>query len=105
MRKTLIFIILALFLIGCSPKESTNQITGNVVLDTNTVSGETTCQDSDNGIETETAGKVTSNGETLYDKCAGKTNILIEYYCENNQPVNQNLRCTTKKGCLAGACR
>jgi len=108
MGKILIFVVLTLFLLGCSKQDigPETKLAGNAVIDTK---GPTTCEDSDNGIKEGTAGKITgeTDGEDylLYDKCIGDTNILVEYHCENNNPVNQNIRCTTKKGCLAGACR
>ncbi len=113
MKKIIFFIILVLFLIGCSSKETpqtSKQTTGDVVLDTKETETKTTCQDSDNGIVTEKAGKVSGIDEnnkeyTLYDRCAGHTDIIIEYYCSGGKPTNQNVRCTTEKGCKAGACR
>jgi hypothetical protein len=115
MRKIALFLILV-FLVGCA-LDQTNELTGNAVLEDKTAveikepaqTATGTCTDSDRGIFPESAGKVYGakpDGQyTLYDRCIGDTNIIIEYYCDGNTPLNQNIRCTTKKGCLAGACR
>src|SRR3989338_11102745 len=113
MRKTLLLVLLAIFLIGCSSDDkspltggSVADITGTPIIGTTV---EATCIDSDNGIIQTTAGKVTGIGADgkdyiLYDKC-GNTEIVSEYYCEDSKPLSKNIRCATKKGCRAGACR
>jgi len=79
-------IILAFVLAGCGKAK----VTGKAVQ-------ETGCADSDDGNNIKEQGTV--NNE-LSDKCVA--GILIEYYCEDNKPVNQNHRCQNK--CMDGAC-
>ena len=81
-----IFIILAFVLAGCGKAK----VTGEAVQ-------EIGCTDTDGGNNINKQGTV--NNE-FSDKCVG--NILIEYYCEDNKPTNQNQRCQNK--CVDGAC-
>lgn len=80
-------VLLAFVITGCGQKE-TKDVTGKAVLEQ--------CIDTDGGNNIEEKGS--ANG--LSDKCVA--GLLIEYYCENNQVVNQNLRCPDK--CVDGAC-
>jgi len=63
------------------------------------------CTDTDGGVLVRAKGTVSGILESAeaYEKedfCY--TDIVVEYYCENNMPVNRNHRCTT--GCKEGAC-
>lgn len=69
-------------------------------------SAETSCIDSDTGIDYYTAGRVTSNIYEEYggyedDICIGKYQLL-EYYCEGNKPLSEGYYC--QYGCAEGAC-
>jgi len=94
MKKLLVIslLILSLVLVGCK-KEA---ITGGVVIEQETQE----CKDSDNGINQETQGVVTVGDEDYTDDCIA--GLLIEYFCEGDQKVNQNLRCPNK--CSNGKC-
>ena len=103
MRKIIFAVILVLFITGCK-----GSITGGTVDDTEEILAEETaedsCRDTDNGIDKENRGTVSGfiDGEKyeMQDKCIA--GLLIEYYCENSKPLNQNFRCEDK--CLNGAC-
>lgn len=88
MKKAILisFVLLAFVFSGCGQKEM-EDVTGEAVLG---------CTDTDGGNNIEEKG--TTNG--MSDECVA--GILIEYYCENNQVVNQNHRCPNK--CVDGAC-
>ena len=94
MKKLLLIslLILSLVLVGCKEEP----VTGAVVVEQETQK----CKDSDNGINTEIQGVVTVGDEDYADDCIA--GLLIEYFCEGNQKVNQNLRCTNK--CSSGKC-
>ncbi len=91
MKKAILigFVILAFVLTGCS--QSQEDVTGSVVQEV------ARCTDTDKGNNIKEKGTV--NGE-LTDQCAA--GILIEYYCKDGKPVNQNQRCPDK--CVDGAC-
>ncbi len=92
MKKVILasFILSTFVLAGCSQADQV-KITGEVVKEF------TKCIDSDNGNNIEEKGTV---NDELTDKCMA--GLLIEYYCEDNKPVNQNHRCLNK--CVDGAC-
>ena len=96
MRIFALILVLAL-LVGCTPDTPT----GEAVAETPEPIADS-CIDSDNGINKETRGTIIGiENEAAFeyqDKCIA--GLLIEYYCENNKPSNQNLRCN----CLDGAC-
>ena len=102
MRKLIFFglIILSLILIGCSK----GNITGGAAFDVKQTIKQS-CADSDGGKNIDVKGIITvvdENGDdnTHADSCVA--GLLIEYYCEDNKPLNQNFRCSGK--CLNGAC-
>jgi len=109
MKQIFLAVILVLFIVSCSSNNSDEQITGNVVkeieeepIEQQVETGPTTCEDSDRGIDKEDDGKVSGllNGKVYnyVDRCVGP--FLIEYYCEDNKPMNKNIKCN----CLAGEC-
>ena len=89
MKKAILIglVLLAFIVSGCG---KTN-VTGKAV------AGIGQCTDTDNGNNINEKGTV--NGE-LTDKCIA--GLLIEYYCQDGKPVNQNHRCPGK--CVDGAC-
>ena len=55
------------------------------------------CIDSDGGIEIEVNGTVTTaDGKTAKDECVSA--FLIEYYCEDGDIRNKNVRCFCRGG-------
>jgi len=89
MKNTLLIgiAVLAVVLAGCNKTE----VTGDAVVDLEQ------CTDTDKGNDITQKGAV--NGE-FTDRCVA--GILIEYYCEDKKPVNQNYKCQNK--CVDGAC-
>jgi len=63
-----------------------------------TVSKETSCADSDGGINNETKGWVMDNVENAVyeDQCLGSS--LIEHYCENNRHQQKEIPCSCSEG-------
>ena len=113
MKKSIFALIVLILIIGCAKEEVK---TVGMAAQTGQLSTETTvkieeskytCEDSDEGVTPDIAGKVTgvSAGQeyTEYDKCLA--GLLVEYTCEEGKPVNQNLRCSEGQECKAGACR
>lgn len=104
----IVLIVLVFVMVGCTKKEvisTTPAPTGKVVQPVGR-----SCEDSDEGIVAEKAGKVSGviNGEeyVYYDNCPVLSGaFLMEYYCENGNSRNQNLRCPSGTRCLGGACR
>lgn len=109
--KVLLVLLVLVLIMGCSKQET--QITGLTVAGGQQVSAQTTvtiqdlrgsCVDSDDGITVDRAGKVSGvlDGEeyTIYDECIA--GLLVEYYCEDNNYGNQNIRCPEE--CSGGAC-
>src|SRR3989344_2335870 len=98
MRKTILLVLLAIFLIGCSSKDTPTEAatpTGGAIAENIAI----TCEDSDNGITPNTAAKVTgvdAEGKEylIYDRC-GNMEIVSEYYCEDSKPLSKNVRCAT----------
>lgn len=91
MKKVILigFVLLAFFIAGC--RCTGEGVAGKVVQEV------TACTDTDGGNNAEEKGTV--NNE-FTDKCVA--GLLIEYYCEDNKPANQNHRCPDK--CVSGAC-
>ena len=98
MRRIIFALILVLFIVGCG----SNNITGNVVLEGATQAN--SCEDTDNGVDTATKGAVSGidNGAEYEKEDICLAGLLVEYYCEDNKPVNQNIRCDNE--CSKGAC-
>ncbi len=94
MKKLLIIglIVLSLVLAGCKSTEVTG---GAVGVDT-----ATECKDSDGGIDKGIKGIISVGDETHADSCVA--GILIEYYCDGDKIVNQNMRCADI--CSNGKC-
>ncbi|MBW2989369.1 hypothetical protein KY358_03565 [Candidatus Woesearchaeota archaeon] len=90
-------IVLSFVLAGC--KKAT--ITGNAVIEEPAAEKMTEkCKDSDGGINKMAKGVVRVDGKEYRDECVA--GLLIEYYCEGDNVVNQNMRCTD--GCSGGRC-
>lgn len=94
MKKLLIIslIVLSLVLVGC--KESS--ITGDVTVE-EAIEG---CKDSDGGINPDVKGMLYVGGKDYADACV--SGLLIEYYCDNGNKANQNIRCDIE--CSNGKC-
>jgi hypothetical protein len=86
-----VLIISSLVLIGCREES----ISGSTVVDV--VIG---CEDSDGGLNKDVKGVVTVGDEEYSDECVA--GLLIEYYCDNGNKANQNVRCENK--CSGGKC-
>ena len=87
--------VLLILLAGCSGSKSP---TGQVV-------GGPSCTDSDDGVLVRTHGKVSGvleSGEAYEKEDFCLNDIVVEYYCEDNKPVNRNHRCSSD--CKEGAC-
>ena len=100
----IVLVVFLLFIVGCS---KSNEITGNVVkeVEVETVESKASCSDGDGGVDKAEKASVTgvsADGEDFEytDRCI--SGLLIEYYCEDSKPVNQNLRCSNE--CKNGAC-
>jgi len=59
------------------------------------------CTDSDSGVDEDVAGTVTDSSGAHRDACSGNT--LTEYYCQDNNAVNQTIVCSYQ--CKNGACK
>jgi hypothetical protein len=105
MKKILLVLVLSVLIVGCSPKD----MTGNAILDVEQdIVHETgsslsnTCEETDSGIDKENKGRLSGlkDGKeyNVVDRCIG--DFLVEYYCEDDKPMNKNLRCD----CVNGAC-
>ena len=95
MKKLLIIglIVLSLVLAGCKGTEVTGGVVGvNIATEI--------CEDTDGGIDKGIKGVTSAGDETYSDACV--TGILIEYYCDGDSIVNQNMRCAN--GCSNGKC-
>ena len=85
--------MLSLFLVGCKD----TQITGGAVA----IQEETTlCTDSDGGIDRNIKGIISVGDEDFADSCIA--GVLVEYYCDGDKAVNQNIRCANE--CSNGKC-
>ena len=95
MNKLLVIslVVLSLILAGCSKGTPT----GNVVAVDSVIKA---CQDSDNGINKDTKGIVSVGDEIYSDSCV--SGLLVEYYCDEGNKANQNIRCAN--GCSNGKC-
>jgi len=95
MRKLLIIslIALSLVLVGCK----NTSVTGGAVAIDKMIEG---CKDSDGGIDKNIKGIVSAGDEDYADSCVA--GLLIEYYCDGDKIVNQNMRCPNK--CRNGKC-
>jgi uncharacterized protein YceK len=105
MNKVLICLVILVLLIGCSSADKKVVVaekTGAII----TSSGDLTvnCYDSDGGKILDVKGTVsgTSDGGSFEetDTCVG--DFLVEYYCENGDKTNDNIRCDNT--CIDGAC-
>jgi hypothetical protein len=87
-------LVLSLTLSGCSSGLRTNvPVDGKA---TNVLNDANGCVDSDGGINKDVKGEVTFNGNVTKDECVGP--FLVEYYCDNGKPSNQNFKCDCSKG-------
>ena len=100
MKSPFYALLLLLLIVSCKG----NDITGEAVTDVEKALTGDSCEETDNGIDTENKGYVSGlkDGKTynVVDRCIA--GLLVEYYCEDNKPVNQNIRCPGK--CSDGAC-
>ena len=97
MKKLLIIALIALsfVLAGCGDGEQS--ITEGAVVVDELVEK---CTDSDGGVNTAVQGVVSVEDEDYADECVA--GFLIEYYCDGDNVVNQNMRCPD--GCTRGKC-
>jgi len=86
-----LLIIFSLVLIGCSEESITSDAVVDLVIG---------CEDSDGGLNKDVQGVVTVGDEDYSDECV--MGLLIEYYCNNGNKANQNIRCENK--CSGGKC-
>ena len=101
--KRILFVLIMVLLFGCQQK-ATDEITGQVVRDTTEKPMATSCLDSDGGLTPETYGTVTGVIDDKefkkVDRCL--SGLLVEYYCDGTEAVNQNVRC--EGSCINGEC-
>tara|TARA_Y100000310_G_scaffold78181_1_gene74801 strand:- start:1178 stop:1525 length:348 start_codon:yes stop_codon:yes gene_type:complete len=108
----LIFIIFLLFIYGCGKEEIVEETAGkiiaqviNVDIDEEIVTVRL-CHDTDNGIVRWVNGSIfgfydNATRFELKDACLNN-NVLIEYYCGNETPMNRTFLC--KNGCVDNHC-
>jgi len=100
-----IFVLLGLALVllllfsGCAKKEEIKSEEKKEISESIQTKG--SCIDSD-GINEKIKGSVRGSFENgssyvFNDRCEGSI-FLIEYYCDENTPINKNFRCECEKG-------
>ena len=117
----LFLILIIVFIYGCGNEETNpEEITGQLIKDDGTEAAEEKkiieaekdiltvrlCHDTDNGIVRWVNGSTfgfydNAQRFEFNDNCLNK-NILIEYYCENENPMNRSFIC--KNGCEDNHC-
>jgi len=57
---------------------------------------QSSCSDSDSGIDPKVKGTVTAGEVKRTDTCLSP--FLVEYYCDNGEIANKNIRCECSNG-------